>query len=256
MYYYEQDEKRSKRCGAIAAAAYVVLWILLMLLVSISIDAPLSEQGILVNFGDVENAGGQLDMALNERSEKVAAPKPQNIAPQEPLLTSDDDSAPEVMQSTEKTQPKKDVVREEPKPREVNPKALFPGMTQQSQSKSEGQTQGEGNQGVEHGSLDGKHVDGGGIGTGGSNFELSGRSLIGSLPKPLYNSDEEGKVVVRIVVDSKGNVTSATRTVGTNITSAALVDAALKAARSARFSASDGQDVQEGTITYVFKRIS
>ena len=254
MYYYEPDEKRSKRAGVVAAAVYVAAWIVLMLFASMSIELPDTEQGILVNFGSVENAGGKLDMALSDRSEKVSAPKPQNVQPEEPVLTSEDEDAPEVVQSPKPKKQQKEVVEPQPKPREVNRKALFPGRTQGSQSKGEGQTEGEGNQGVEHGSLDGAHAEGGGVGSGGSSFDLSGRTLIGSLPKPVYSSDEEGKVVVNIMVDARGNVTSATKAVGTNIANMELVGAALAAARQARFSIAEGQDVQRGTITYVFRR--
>ncbi|UKI40173.1 MAG: energy transducer TonB [Alistipes putredinis] len=56
------------------------------------------------------------------------------------------------------------------------------------------------------------------------------------------------------MVDAAGNVTSATKAVGTSIADMELVGAALKAARQARFSAAEGQDVQRGTITYVFRR--
>lgn len=254
MYYYEPDEKRGRRAGAIAAAVYVAAWIALMLFASMSIERPDTEQGILVNFGSVDDAGGKLDMALSDRSERVSAPKPQDVQPEEPMLTSEEEDAPEVVQSPKPRKPQKEVVEEQPKPREANPKALFPGLTQGSQSKSEGQTEGEGNQGVEHGSLDGAHTEGGGMGSGGVSFDLAGRQAIGQLLKPLYNSDEEGKVVVSIMVDAKGNVTAATRAVGTSIADMELVGAALKAARQARFSAAEGQDVQRGTITYVFRR--
>lgn len=254
MYYYEPDEKRGRRAGAIAAAVYVAAWIALMLFASMSIERPDTEQGILVNFGSVDDAGGKLDMALSDRSQRVSAPKPQDVQPEEPMLTSEEEDAPEVVQSPKPRKPQKEVVEEQPKPREANPRASFPVRTHGSQSKSEGQTEGEGNQGVEHGSFDGAHTEGGGIGSGGSSFDLSGRMLVDSLPKPLYNADEEGKVIVNIMVDAAGNVTSATKAVGTSIADMELVGAALKAARQARFSAAEGQDVQRGTITYVFRR--
>ena len=78
MYYYEPDEKRGRRAGAIAAAVYVAAWIALMLFASMSIERPDTEQGILVNFGSVDDAGGKLDMALSDRSERVSAPNPEN----------------------------------------------------------------------------------------------------------------------------------------------------------------------------------
>lgn len=256
MYYYEPDEKRGRRAGAIAAAVYVAAWIALMLFASMSIERPDTEQGILVNFGSVDDAGGKLDMALSDRSQRISAPKPQDVQPEEPMLTSEEEDAPEVVQSPKPRKPQKEEVVEQRKP---NPKADFrnasKGLTQGSQSKSEGQTEGEGNQGVEHGSFDGAHTEGGGIGSGGSSFDLSGRMLVSPLLEPPYNADEEGKVIVNIMVDAAGKVTSATmKAVGTTIADRELVDAALKAARQTRFSAAEGQDVQRGTITYVFRR--
>ncbi|UKI39711.1 MAG: hypothetical protein L6V35_02460 [Alistipes putredinis] len=125
MYYYEPDEKRGRRAGAIAAAVYVAAWIALMLFASMSIERPDTEQGILVNFGSVDDAGGKLDMALSDRSERVSAPKPQDVQPEEPMLTSEEEDAPEVVQSPKPRKPQKEVVEEQPKPREANPKGSF-----------------------------------------------------------------------------------------------------------------------------------
>ncbi len=254
MYYYEPDERSGRRAGVVAAAVYVAAWTVLMLFASMSIDMPDTEQGVLVDFGSVENAGGKHDLALSERSERVAAPEPQNVKPEEPVLTSNDEDAPEIVQSEKKPKPQKKVEEQQPtKVREVNRKAIFPGRTQGSQSKSEGDSEGEGNQGAEHGSIDGQKTQGGGTGSDGSSWELGNRSIIGSLPKPAYNSDEEGKVIVNITVDAKGNVIDAVKGKGTSIASPQLVEAALSAARKARFSTAD-TDVQTGIITYVFRR--
>ena len=73
-----------------------------------------------------------------------------------------------------------------------------------------------------------------------------------SLPKPAYSDQtSEGTVVVSIVVNSQGNVVSASVT--SSNTSANLRNSALAAARKARFSASDN-NAEKGTITYRFKQ--
>lgn len=84
---------------------------------------------------------------------------------------------------------------------------------------------------------------------------LKGRSVIGSLPKPAYGAEEEGTVVVDILVDQYGHVTGATAGApGTNVTDKSLWAAARKAAMEARFNPSaSAEATQKGTITYKFK---
>lgn len=92
-------------------------------------------------------------------------------------------------------------------------------------------------------------VSQGNIGWGG--FSLNGRKCI-NLPKPSYNSNEEGKVVVDITVDKNGKVVAASIKAGSN-TNVQLRNAALAAAKKAQFDKSENT-VQKGTITYYFKQ--
>ena len=82
---------------------------------------------------------------------------------------------------------------------------------------------------------------------------LQGRGLVGSLPQPIYPAGNKGgKVVVRVVVNQSGVVTDASfDQKGSTTNDKALVDAALAAARKARFTESKAF-VQGGKITYVF----
>ena len=61
--------------------------------------------------------------------------------------------------------------------------------------------------------------------------------------------------MIRIVVNAAGNVVSAEyQAKGSTTDRKELVDAALKAARTARFnSVAQGTTNQQGTITYIFK---
>ena len=83
---------------------------------------------------------------------------------------------------------------------------------------------------------------------------LPGRNVVGALPLPDYTANAGGIVVVQIMVDQYGNVTGATVTqTGTTVQNKTLWDAAVKAAKKAKFTRSDTAPVvQKGTITYVF----
>lgn len=94
-----------------------------------------------------------------------------------------------------------------------------------------------------------------GVGVSGE-YELgNNRSLgPGGLPMPIYNVQDEGRVVVTIVVDPQGRVvrTSINNKL-TKTVNPQLQKAAEDAARKARFNTISGVDNQSGTITYYFK---
>ena len=83
---------------------------------------------------------------------------------------------------------------------------------------------------------------------------LQGRGLIGALPQPVYPAGNKGgKVVVRVAVNQAGVVTEAAyEPKGSTTSDKALIDAALAAARKARFTESKAF-VQGGKITYLFR---
>lgn len=110
---------------------------------------------------------------------------------------------------------------------------------------------GEGIQGSPTGNAaDGQSTGVGGYGT----FDLNGRSLgPGGLPRPIYDVQEEGRVVVTITVNPAGQVIHTSINKRTNTANAALRKAAEDAARKARFNEVDGVNNQTGTITYYFK---
>ena len=105
------------------------------------------------------------------------------------------------------------------------------------------------------GSPTGNAAEGKSTGVGGyGTFDLNGRSLgSGGLPRPIYNVQVEGRVVVTITVNPAGEVISTSINKRTNTVNAALRKAAEDAARKARFNSVDGVNNQTGTITYYFK---
>ena len=94
-----------------------------------------------------------------------------------------------------------------------------------------------------------------GIGGEGT-LDLGGRSLGAgtSLPKPVYNVQEEGRVVVNITVNPAGQVIATSINLShTNTPNRFLRKAAEDAAKKARFEAVERMTNQIGTITYNFK---
>ena len=84
---------------------------------------------------------------------------------------------------------------------------------------------------------------------------VKGRTLNGTLPRPTYSVQKEGRVVVKIWVDNYVTVQKAVAGAeGTTVTDSDMWVAARKAAMGASFNMSaDAPALQEGTITYIFK---
>ena len=110
---------------------------------------------------------------------------------------------------------------------------------------------GTGNQGSPFGNSD--HGANEGVGGYGS-FNLNGRSIgAGGLPRPAYTIQEEGRIVINITVNPKGDVIFAEIGKGTNIDNASMRKSALEAARKAKFNSISGANNQSGTITYLYR---
>lgn len=86
--------------------------------------------------------------------------------------------------------------------------------------------------------------------TNGNQWTLYGRD-VKRLPKPSSDFAQAGLVVVQIMVDAAGNVTSASQAPGTTISDRHTIQLALQAARQAKFT--EGDTPQIGKITYTFK---
>ncbi len=244
----------------------VVLFLLLYMAFRTPLPLP-AEQGILVDFGTGNTGKGDFEPRMSDPASVQSQPaesKPQT-QPDDQMLTQDAEETVALPSKPKekpiekpKEKPKENsqpAVAEQPQPeRTVNKRALYPGRGDDaSTATSQGEAGGQGNQGVTTGAPD-VHVYGpGGDTGGGSGFALSGRTLVGRLPVPEYKSQEQGKVVVDIIVDKEGKVTKASLGKGSTTLDNTLVDAALKAARKAVFSRKPDALEQHGTITYIFK---
>ena len=147
-----------------------------------------------------------------------------------------------------------DVDIKDPEPKkEINRKALFRTADNKTQKDTlAAQTAREVSDALKAGHAQGNTRTG--ETSGEPNAKLAGRSVDGTLPRPSYNVQESGKVVVAIWVDNYGQVQKAVAGMeGTTVTDKTLWQAARKAALGAHFNMStDAPALQEGTITYIF----
>ena len=211
------------------------------------------EEGILINFGDSDEGFGQIEPRISESiQEQETVQESQKTTPEtttspndDGAITQDYEEAPAIQEQgqeekTEETkpetkpeikpEPKKEEKKEVKKEQKVNENALFPGRNRNNDnSSSEGETQGQENQGSTTGSVDSdNHSEGSSMGTSGTSHSLEGRNPE-SLPLPAYTHQIEGKVVVEITVDKHGNVTDAVAGVkGSTTLDATLLAAAKK----------------------------
>ena len=147
-----------------------------------------------------------------------------------------------------------DVDIKDPEPKkEINKRALFRTADNKTQKDTlAAQTAREVSDALKAGHAQGNTRTG--ETSGEPNAKLAGRSVNGTLPRPSYNVQKSGKVVVAIWVDNYGQVQKAVAGVdGTTVSDKTLWQAARKAALGAHFNMSaDAPAMQEGTITYIF----
>jgi TonB family protein len=216
-------------------------------------DPPIPEEGVEVNIGDSDFGLGSDPEPASEAS-SYAPPAAQNqVATQHTEPSVSMPSTPN--QGTVTNPAAQEPPQVENKEPEINKNALFTGRrnrTNQGGTGSEGNTSGAGNQGNPNGTPNSNNYNGNG--GSGSNFSLKGRSAV-SLPKPDYNSNQQGKIVIDIWVNQQGQVTRVEGPAqGSTLTNSAMVEQAKKAARKARFNAdAAAPEEQKGTITYIFK---
>jgi TonB family protein len=281
----------SERGKGIAGTAVIHL-ILLLLLVFVSFSVsppPETEEGILVNFGTDDTGSGMIEPSQPAVQQETSPPPPSDAtikSVEEPLITQNDEEAPEVKKvdpdaekkRLEKTEAdrkkreqleaeriKKEEEETERKRIEAEQKrqadimnrtknALANSKNAGTNTTSEGNTGGAGNQGVTSGDVNSNvRGDGGGLGVKGISYNLQGRGSQ-KLVSPKYEYQEGGKVVVEVSVDRDGKVTQAVPGIkGSTTLDEYLLKVAKDAAMEARFEPKpDAPVIQKGTITYNF----
>ncbi|MCD7936094.1 MAG: energy transducer TonB [Tannerellaceae bacterium] len=267
--------KKDDIYGLAGSVAFHLLLFLILWFTVLRTVVPEEEDGILVNFGNIDMAAGMFEPQYTgnvlpaETTPPLPVPVPE---PAEELITQDMEESVslDTSQSEEERRQEEERRRREQEERERRQReeeerrrqeeqrrqqeaisnrvaGAFGSGSEPSSSQGDAET-GIGNQGSPFGNAD----QGANEGVGGyGSFNLNGRTIgSGGLPRPAYTVQEEGRIVINITVDPKGNVIFAEIGRGTNIDNSSMRQSALEAARKARFNSISGTNNQSGTITY------
>lgn len=270
--------------------------LLLLALFFLALKTPLplpDEEGVEVNIG-FSNVGRDVQQV---QPEEIQAPPPQAVqemveeqaeektadAPEEEIIEQETDEAPAIVAKPEaKKEPEKKIEKPIEKPKEEEKKELVPVKipeevkpkepepkpepvvdqrliyTGKKASSSEGNDEQLGDKGIADGVPNAANYSGpGGLGSEGISYNLGDRKA-STLPKPSYNSDDQGRVNVSIWVDKNGRVTRAEiLQKGTTVSDINLKNMARQAALKAFFAPDpDAPEIQKGTITYNFIKLN
>lgn len=268
----------------IAAGGTIVLLLLLFLLLfKLTMVAPiqLEDEGIVITFGDADEGGGMPDVLpmpdpITQVEQQPAAPTPTPVQPSDnDLMVQEDEESLALAQQNE------DLIKREAEEQELirkqreeqarieaerieREKALAEQKAREEEAIKKAQAMAA--LFGQAGSTEGANADnatatasttskGNPVGKNfgqvdGNMWSLQGRSMK-SMPKPSTDFREEGRVVVSIRVDKAGNVIKVSQAGGTTISDQYTIQLALDAARKAKFS--EGDKEQIGSITYNFK---
>ena len=224
MKYYDEKDDRPRLYGGVAVAIYAIAVAALLLLIYIPITVVEVPEMMVIEFEEVEPPTPQ--------------PVISNEAPRHERISTTVQNSQQVSGTDAQTQT-------------INRRAMF-------QCNSDGVDEPEdlGNPYAQQGEENLAQGDGGGlnpIGNDQLDEGLRGRGLVGNLPVPSYPGNASGKIVIRVAVDQHGQVTSAAyEPKGSTSSDAALIAAAIEAAKRARFTESRSF-AQGGTITYNFR---
>ena len=238
--------------AAVGTFLFMLLVLLLLWLIRLSAVVPEQEEGIELAFvEEMPDTGGYPSDAPNPSPVPEDAP----AAPAAPAVTQPTPTTPPEHIVSEEETLAIERARKEKEEREAAERArkqkeaeaiakanamssLFGNTGNNAQTGSGSQGAGQKGNPVGHGS------------SGGNSWNLSGRGIKGTLPKPANTFNQEGRVIIEIRVNAAGNVISATIKGGT-ISDKQTQQLALDAAYKAKFT--EGDHDQIGTITYNFK---
>lgn len=283
-----KNKKDKIKAGAATVLVHLLLALLLAFL-TLSVAEPdkQDEDGVPVLLGQVEDAAGEdlsglpasdedvpeMEESAEEPVEETTpempipepAPVPEPKPKAEPLITQDTERSIAAQRAAEEAARKKAAeesarraaeeaarkkAAEEAAKRAAANNRVAGAFGSAGNKGSSGNSTGNGNQGSPDGNSNAGQVNGvGGLGTGPS-AKVNNRTAV-YLAKPQYaDPNSEGTVLVSIQVSATGAVIKASVTSSTT-SSAALKNAAVAAAKQSKFS--EGESIENGTITYRFK---
>jgi len=282
------SEKKDKIRALTGAIIFHLLLLVALIFMALSTPLPLpEEEGVEVNLGFSDLGSGYQQRQVPQQQVKPPSPVPvqeeTSTQPEEEIVEEISEEAPAIQEKlTEKPEEQKnkepkevieEIVQEEeveqkvietpkevvpePEPEPVvDPRLLYTGKSNSQGESNEGPDNVSGDKGKETGDPNSLGYDGLGGQGNGISFNLGSRKAK-SLPKPTYDSDDQGKVVVSIWVNKMGEVTRAEiMQKGTNVSDIKLRNMARQAALKAKFTADiDAAEIQKGSITYHFIKL-
>ena len=258
----------------------ISMCLVFLLLWWLQVKAPvqMEDEGIVVAFGDSEDGGGMPDVRPLDaitQVEQIPAPAAPSRPSNNDLIVQEDEESLALAKQTEEEAKRKALEEELIRKRReeearVEAERIAKEKALAEQRAKEQEAINKANQLAalfgQAGTAEGANADnasdsntagtkgnpvGKGMGiTNGTQWSLYGRD-VKSLPKPSEDFAQAGLVVVQIMVDAAGNVTSASQASGTTISDRHTIQLALQAARQAKFT--EGDTPQIGKITYTFK---
>jgi len=290
----EKEKKNKRAGMIISAGSHIMLMLLFIFLVAWRApNPPHPEFGIELNFGTSDVGTGEIQpetTAADADTEEEAAPDtPEEVeeevieetttATEEAIEASDsqeeiapvtdtptEDPIKEVdKKTTEKKLPAAEAVEaEEKKEDPTPPKVLYPGTkegaagttgdSKNPASANQGdKTNALGDQGDEEGNVDARALYGNPGGGGGTSLEMTGWKW-DSPPDPKEETSQSGKIVFELIIDERGEVTSARATSYT--VSASLVriyQAEVEKLTFSKTSSGPAPPVSKGRITFIIK---
>ena len=281
-----------KRKSAVATTITMMLLLFLIFTFGLKYFDPPLEYGIAVNFGTSNVGSGNvqpteplksassaeevIEETQQEEIEETVAETEPTSAPSEKVITQDSEESIKIKKQEEAKRKAEDVERqkkleaerierqrkaaEEKKKAEEAAKRkklddLMGGLNNSDGSATggEGDDNQAGDKGNPNGDPNASGYYGNGGGGSGGNYRLGNRKAV-SKPKPTYDCNEQGRVVVSISVDKNGKVISAQPGIkGTTNSAPCLLTRAKEAALKTRFNSDSNAPVKQvGSIIYNF----
>ena len=227
---------------------------------------PKIEKGIAIEFGYVDEGTGkettQIEDVQSEEIEKIQdvevyVPEEQTEI-SEDVMTQDAENAPVINEDNEEEKITEEVpVKEDEKKPQASDELqqALSSLFQSTENSQSGNTENEGAQGDQSGSVEGAKEVVGGEGNSFDGYELGDRKVIRK-PKPKYVCNETGRVVIRVWVNAEGETYKAELDLkNTTDTSPCLVREAKAAALKTNWLADENaMPTQIGSIIYNFRK--
>ena len=251
--------KKSKRNGMIGTILFHAILLTSFFFLGLTYqDPPPPEEGISINLGSFEEGYNTVEPEANDDKldiikDEVFEQQTENteeIITQNTIETTEAKTTEKKQEKDIKDEPLEEIIEE--KKTEVNTKALYTGKKENNE-RSKGENGRKGNQGIIEGDANTSEYEGGGIGSNGDAYQLGGRN-VEFKPKPIYEIQEEGKVVVIITVNRSGNVINAIPGAkGSTTLNKQLLQKAKAAALKTKFNPKQSAPTnQQGKIIYYF----